>query len=86
MGKVPQMDSDDPQFVGALEAILRSAKAHGVAPGIHVADAQAAQRRIQQGWQFIAVSSELGFMNQAASAMLQSLGPVPAGTGSIVRY
>lgn len=86
MGKVPQMDSEDPQFVGALEAIFRSAKAHGVAPGIHVADAQAAQRRIQQGWQFIAVSSELGFMNQAASAMLQTLGPTTARTGPIARY
>lgn len=84
MGKTPQMETDDPQFVDALDKILRSAKTHGVAPGIHVADAQAAQRRIQQGWQFIAVSSELGFMNQAAGALLKDLGHL--SQGQIARY
>lgn len=74
MGKTPQMETDDPEFVEALDKILRSAKTHGVAPGIHVADSNAAKRRIEQGWQFIAISSELGFMNQAAGTALESLG------------
>lgn len=84
MGKTPQMETDDPQFVQALERILRSAKSHGVAPGIHVADAPTALRRIEQGWQFIAVSSELGFMNQAVAATIQGLGR--SGSGPLARY
>jgi 4-hydroxy-2-oxoheptanedioate aldolase len=84
MGKTPQMETDDPQFVDALDKILRSAKSHGVAPGIHVADAQAAKRRMEQGWQFIAVSSELGFMNQAAGALLKDLGR--SNQGQVARY
>jgi 2-keto-3-deoxy-L-rhamnonate aldolase RhmA len=74
MGKTPQMETDDPEFVEALSKILRSAKAHGVSAGIHVADAAAAKRRIEEGWQLIAISSELGFMNQAVAATLESLG------------
>jgi 4-hydroxy-2-oxoheptanedioate aldolase len=67
MGKVPQMETDDPEFVAALDKILSTAKRLGVASGIHVANAEAAQRRMAQGWQFIAISSELGFMCQAAA-------------------
>jgi len=84
MGKTPQMDSTDPEFVAALDRILKSAKRHGVAPGIHVADGESALKRIEQGWQFIAISSELGFMNQAASATIEKLGG--SGIGSLARY
>ena len=78
------METDDPAFVDALNEILRGAKAHGVAPGIHVADAAAAQRRIDQGWQFIAISSELGFMNQAAASTVQAV--VRGNRSELARY
>ena len=73
MHKTPSMDSDDPQFVDALRHIRETAIKHGVAPGLHVANATAAQKRIAEGWQFIAVSSELGFMQQAAQAAVASI-------------
>lgn len=73
MGKVPQMETDDPEFVAALDKILNTAKKCGVAAGIHVADAAAAKRRISQGWQFVAISSDLGFMNQAAAATVEQV-------------
>ncbi|HEV2471352.1 MAG TPA: aldolase/citrate lyase family protein [Chthonomonadales bacterium] len=68
MNKTPAMETDDPEFVRALDRLRQSAVAHGVAPGIHVADSAAAVRRAREGWKFIAVSSELGFMMQAARA------------------
>src|SRR6185369_17514025 len=42
----PAFDSEDKQFNVALKKILASARAHDVAPGIHVSDAAQAQRRI----------------------------------------
>ena len=41
---------------------------HGVASGIHVADAAQAQRRAQEGFQFIAVASDAGFLMAKAKA------------------
>lgn len=84
MGKVPQMETDDPEFIAALDTILATAKKHGVAAGIHVANAEAAKRRAAQGWQFIAVSSELGFMCQAAAETLGAIHGQPANT--LARY
>jgi 4-hydroxy-2-oxoheptanedioate aldolase len=71
MGKTPQMDSDDTEFVSAITKIREAAIRHGVAPGIHVADSASAVRRMEQGWQFIAISSELGFMLEGAAAAVQ---------------
>ncbi len=85
MHKTPSMDSDDPQFVEALRHIRETAHKHGVAPGIHVANAEAARKRIDEGWQFIAVSSELGFMQQAGQCVVSSI-IGGAGQNAVARY
>jgi 2-keto-3-deoxy-L-rhamnonate aldolase RhmA len=54
--------------------VFESARTHGVAPGIHVADAAMAQRRLREGWQMIAVASEVGLMLDKASEVVTSLG------------
>jgi 4-hydroxy-2-oxoheptanedioate aldolase len=84
MGKTPRMDSDDPDFVAALDRIRQAALANAVAPGLHVADAATALKRIEQGWKFIAVSSELGMMNHAAAGIVSSIGI--ANQKEIARY
>ncbi len=84
MGVPPAFDSDLPQFNDALRKVFASAKANGVAPGIHVADAAQAERRRTEGWQMIAVASEAGFMLAKAAEAVQALGL--AGHGAIVKY
>jgi 4-hydroxy-2-oxoheptanedioate aldolase len=85
MHKTPSMDCDDPQFVEALRHIRETARKHGVAPGIHVADAASARRRIDEGWQFIAISSEVAFMQHAGMAAAKAvLGD--RGTAAAARY
>ncbi len=79
MHKAPAMETDDPQFVDALRRIREAAQRRGVAPGIHVADAEMAQRRLAEGWKFIAVASELAFMQQAARQVVESLLGTPSG-------
>ena len=78
MNKTPQMESNDPEFVRALERIRTTAVANGVSPGLHVAEPAAAQRRLAEGWKFIAVSSELGMMNEAARNIVHSVIGKPA--------
>jgi 4-hydroxy-2-oxoheptanedioate aldolase len=73
MGKTPVMETDDPDFVAALRRVRETADRCGIASGIHVADADAAQRRLDEGWRFIAVSSELAFMQSAALAASRRL-------------
>jgi 4-hydroxy-2-oxoheptanedioate aldolase len=84
MGVPPAFDSDLPQFKDAVQKVFTCARAHGVAPGIHTADAAAAARRRDEGWQFIAVASEIGFMLAKAGEAVQSLGL--AGHGAIAKY
>jgi len=67
-------DSDDTQFNAALKKILSTARARGIAPGIHVLDAAQAQRRLGEGWQFIAVASEAGLMLAKAGEIAKALG------------
>ena len=74
MGLPPSFDSEAPQFNEALTKILAHAKARGIAAGIHVVDAAQAQRRLNEGWQFIAVASEAGFMLSKAGEIAKTLG------------
>ena len=78
MHKTPDMDSDDPEFIAALKHLRETANRHGIAPGIHVSNPAAARRRIEEGWRFVAVSSELGFMQQSAAAAVESILGQPA--------
>lgn len=74
LGKAPAFDSEDKEFTGAVEHILNAAKKHGIAPGIHVLDAAAAQRRMAEGFQFIAITSEAGMMLAKAGEFAKALG------------
>src|ERR1044071_3133934 len=74
MGLAPVFESDDKRFVEAVDHIYKTARKHGIAPGIHVSDWQAAARRREQGFQFIAVASETGFMLSKATETARKLG------------
>jgi 4-hydroxy-2-oxoheptanedioate aldolase len=74
IGLAPAFDSDNPTFNAAIKKVLASARTHGVAPGIHVADAAQASRRLAEGWQMIAVASEVGFMLAKAGEIAHALG------------
>jgi 4-hydroxy-2-oxoheptanedioate aldolase len=84
MGKAPVFESPDQDFVEAVQHVLATAKKHGVAPGLHVVDAAAAQRRIKEGFQFIAITSEAGMMLGKAREIANTLG---LGAGkAVARY
>ena len=70
-------DGADPspeEYESALQQILRTGKQTGTPVGIHTHSADDATRRVEQGWQFIAVQSELKMMVSRAEELAQRLG------------
>lgn len=84
MGHTPAMDSKAPAFVAAIDHLLAMGKKHGVAAGIHTANAAAARQRIEQGFQFVAIASDVALLLAKAQAELSALGL--GSNGSVVRY
>ncbi len=58
----------------ANQHILATCKKHGVAAGYHCMNAEEVRLRIEEGWQFLAVGSELRMMLDASNSMLDRLG------------
>jgi 4-hydroxy-2-oxoheptanedioate aldolase len=57
-----------------MKHILETCRKHGVAPGLHCGSAEEALHRIDEGWQFLAVGSELRMMLEGVNAAVQKLG------------
>jgi 4-hydroxy-2-oxoheptanedioate aldolase len=58
----------------ANQHILATCKKHGVAAGYHCMSAEEARHRIEEGWQFLAISSELRMMLDSSRGILERLG------------
>jgi 4-hydroxy-2-oxoheptanedioate aldolase len=63
-------DNPDPRHQEAVRTIMAAAKAHKVPAGIHVATAEDVNRRIREGFQFIALGTDVFFLTGAARAAL----------------
>ncbi len=63
------------QMEDTLGRIREACKRNGVASGLHVQTIDDAKRRIAEGWQFIAVGSELKFMLQGAAQVAREIHP-----------
>jgi 4-hydroxy-2-oxoheptanedioate aldolase len=68
----------------AMKHILETCKKHGVAPGLHCGSAAEARARIDEGWQFIAIASELRMMLNEAGSVIQQLGG--GNKGEMAKY
>ena len=63
----------------AMKHILATCKKHGVAPGVHCMSAEEARVRVDEGWQFVAVTSELKMMLDGVQAVMKGLGKQQQG-------
>ncbi|MGH7127810.1 MAG: HpcH/HpaI aldolase family protein, partial [Planctomycetaceae bacterium] len=73
------------QHEAMMQRVLAAGKKVGTPVGLHVQTAEDAQRRIQEGWQFIAVGSELKMMISEAQKICRALDQRPQ-TGDLARY
>lgn len=56
------LESDHPRMVEAIAHVQQVCRQHSIAPGIHCSNAAAVNRRIEEGFQFCAMASELFYM------------------------
>jgi 4-hydroxy-2-oxoheptanedioate aldolase len=89
------LESEDPRLIEAIAHVQATAKACGVAPGIHCSSSAGVNQRIGEGFQFLAMASELSFLVSGLNRALGelnwqrsdrgSVGQAPVGAGA-VRY
>lgn len=88
------LESNDPALVEAIFAIRDACLRNGVAPGIHTSGAAGANQRIEEGFQFLALASELKYMlsglrddiNQTNWRAADAVEIDEAVGGAVVRY
>jgi len=61
-------------FAKTLADILAGCKRLGVPAGIHTFSPDEAKKRIAEGWQFVAIASELKFLVDAAAKVVDAMG------------
>jgi 4-hydroxy-2-oxoheptanedioate aldolase len=65
--------------------VLEKCRKHHVAPGLHCGNAEEARKRIAEGWQLVAVGSELRMMLDGAKDAVRHLGLTPK-QGEVAKY
>ena len=68
-----------------LQRVLAAGKKTGTPVGLHVQTIEAVEQRIAEGWQFIAMQSELKMMVNEAQRLVQALN-LKSGSEDLARY
>lgn len=76
------LESDHPQLVEAIDHIRKTCVKHGVAPGVHTSGAKGVNQRIAEGFQFLAMASEVRYLLASLSADLAALNWTPSERGT----
>jgi 4-hydroxy-2-oxoheptanedioate aldolase len=69
----------------AMKHILATCRKHQVAAGIHCVTPEEVRLRIEEGWQFIAIGSELKMMLNAVNDTLKRIG-IEQPKGEMAKY
>jgi 4-hydroxy-2-oxoheptanedioate aldolase len=62
------------QTAEVMKEILAACRRNKVAAGVHSFSAEEVVKRIEEGWQFLAINSELKMMVDEASSVLKAIG------------
>jgi len=73
MGIKPALDNSDPRHIEAVSKVLSAGEKHHVPGGILVGSPEAVNQRIAEGFQFIGLSSDEGFLRRAALEALSKV-------------
>ena len=70
----------------AMDHIIKTCKKYGVAPGVHCFSAEEVNARAAEGWQFMAISSELKLMLNGVEAEVKKLTGGAKAAAETARY
>jgi 4-hydroxy-2-oxoheptanedioate aldolase len=79
------VDPTPAQLEAMLQRVLAAGKKTGTPVGLHVQSVEAVQKRIAEGWQFIAIASEMKMMLNEAQRLVTGLG-LKREKGDLARY
>jgi 4-hydroxy-2-oxoheptanedioate aldolase len=79
------IDPSPEQLEAMLQRVLAAGKKVGTPVGLHVQTTDAVKRRIEEGWQFIALASELKMMMNGAQEFVQKLN-LKSQAADLARY
>jgi 4-hydroxy-2-oxoheptanedioate aldolase len=85
MGQMPAFESDHPEFLAAIDRVRDLCRKHRVPVGIHVISPESAKKRAAEGFQFIALGSDAGFMLGKAHEITTALG-LARSAGAAAKY
>ncbi len=68
-----------------LQRVLAIGKKVGTPVGLHVQTVEAVKKRVAEGWQFLAVASELRMMMSEAQRLVTAL-DLKSTSGDLARY
>lgn len=68
----------------ALRQVLEACRRHRVAAGYHCMSPEEVRLRLDEGWRFLAITSELRMLLEGVAAVTRSLGLAPSG--EMARY
>lgn len=80
LGHKPQLDTEVPEVVAAIDTILAGAKRHGVPAGLHCGSTAYAARMFGKGFQLATIANDSRLMAVAAGAAVSELKGRMAGT------
>ena len=70
MGYRGKMDS--PDYQKAIDTVLAAAKAHNVIPGLWLGAGRSVAERISQGWKFIGLGLDIGFLMDGTMSAIKA--------------
>lgn len=78
LGLPPVGDTDDPLHMATVADILAACQRHKLPVGIHTGGADYSRRRLDAGFNFVALGYDAGFMMQSVAAQLEAVRGAPA--------
>ncbi len=84
MGLPLGLDNQHPDHLAAVAEIRAACDRHGIPPGIHCGSATAVNQRIDEGFKWIALSSDAGLMTSAAKSEVGALQWEPRRAGAVI--
>ena len=82
LGHAPTLNSSVPEVVNAILHIGRQARACGKVAGIHCGDGASTRAKLDEGFNFVALGTDVSLLENAAAAQLalvRGAGLAPAG-------